>query len=40
MKNHDVVIVTLNYRLGALGFFVYEDYFHGNYGFLVSLLQH
>ncbi len=32
-ENHDVIVVTINYRLGALGFLAYRD-LRGNYGLM------
>ncbi len=35
-KEHGVIVVTFNYRLGALGFMKYGEKLHGLYGYLVS----
>lgn len=34
VQNHDVVIVTINYRLGALGFLALNEEIVGNYGIM------
>ena len=39
VKERGVIVVTFNYRLGALGFLKYGE-LHGNYGYLVSQLLH
>ena len=33
-SKHNIIVVTMNYRLGALGFLAYGD-IHGNFGIMV-----
>ncbi len=35
-RERNVIVVTFNYRLGALGFMKYGEELHGLYGYLVS----